>query len=404
MFDLTKIREQFPILQRKIGDKPLVYLDNAASSQKPRAVIEAITEYYENHNANIHRGVHTLSEEATAMYEETRERTREFIGASSSEEIIFTRNTTESINLVAHAWAEKNISKGDEVIVSELEHHSNLVVWQELCARQNAHLKVIPLKDDYTLDYDAYRALLSDKARLVAISGMSNALGTVQDLDTIISAAHERGAKVLVDAAQLVCHFKVDVAEIDCDFMAFSAHKMLGPTGVGVLYVRKEILDEMDPFLFGGDMVKKVTLEKSTWNAAPWKFEAGTPNVADVIAFRCAMNFLDEVGFDNIQKHDDELLAKAKELFSKYPEVKIHGAKDGSSILSFTIDGIHPHDIAEIFNSEGIALRAGQHCSEPVMQRYDVPATARLSFYLYNTLEEVEKCEAALQKCLKIFA
>lgn len=401
MFDIKKIREHFPILSRKVGDKDLVYFDNAATSQKPRSVINAITTYYENTNANIHRGVHALSEEATEQYEATRERVREFINAEHSEEIIFTRNTSESVNLVAYTWGEENISEGDEIIVSELEHHSNLVPWQELCKRRNATLTAIELTDDYTLNYDTFKP--SEKTKLVAISGMSNALGTVQDLEMIIQKAHAVGAKVLVDAAQLVCHFKVDVQKLDCDFMCFSAHKMLGPTGVGVLYAKKEILDEMPPFMFGGDMVKRVQIDKASWNANPWKFEAGTPNIADVIAFKHAMNFLDELGFDNIQKHDKELLDRAKEILSQYPEIRILSPKDGCSILPFTIKGIHPHDIAEIFNSEGIALRAGQHCTEPIMTRYGIPATARLSFYLYNSLEEVEKIDTALKKCFKIF-
>lgn len=403
MLDINTIRSHFPILKREINGKALVYFDNAATSQKPQSVIDAISDFYENTNANIHRGVHTLSEQATEAYEGSRERCREFINARNSEELIFTRNTTESINLVAYTWGEQNISAGDEIIVSELEHHSNLVPWQELCKRKGAKLQIVPIKEDFTLDYEAYKNLLSPKTKLVAISGMSNALGTVQDLDTIISQAKNIGAKVLVDAAQLVCHFKVDVQALDCDFLAFSAHKMLGPTGVGVLYVKKEILDEMPPFLFGGDMVKSVTADSANWNSNPWKFEAGTPNIADVCAFKQAMNFLDEIGFEQIHAHDQQLLKRAQEILATFPQIKSYCPAESCSILSFTIDGIHPHDIAEIFNSQGIALRAGHHCAHPLMTKLGVSSTARLSFYLYNSLEEVEKIHPALEKCLKIF-
>lgn len=428
MFDPKIIKKDFPILSRKINGKPLVYLDNASTSQKPKSVIDAISNYYKTFNSNTHRGIHTMSEEATAAYENTREHVMKFINASLPKEIIFTRNTTEAINLVAYSWGESNIKKDDEIIVSAIEHHSNLVPWQELCRRKNAKLKIIPIKEDLTLDLQAYEKLLSKKTKLVSITAMSNVLGYMPDLAKIIKAAHKIGALVLVDGAQSVAHMKTDVKKLDCDFLAFSGHKMLGPTGVGVLYGKYEILSEMNPFMFGGDMVKAVEQHKAYWNDLPWKFEAGTPNIADVIAFNAALTYLEKIGLENIEKHDQKLLKYAIGKFSKYekdgvslilPTYKFSSAKQSapssqppsptfdtsitSSILSFSIKGIHPHDIATIFNDEGVAIRSGYHCSQPLIEHLNLSSTARMSFYFYNTEADIDRAEIALKKTLKLF-
>lgn len=419
MLDPKSLKKHFPILNRQINGKTLVYLDNASTTQKPRQVIEALKNYYENTNANIHRGIHTLSQEATEAYEKTRLTTAEFINAKSEKEIVFTRGTTESINAVAYSWGETNIATGDEIIVSALEHHSNLVPWQELCRRKNAHLKIIPLSSSLSLDLTAYEKLLGKNTKLVAITGMSNVLGTIPPIKKMIKAAHKVGAKVLVDGAQSVAHLPTDVQELDCDFLAFSSHKMLGPTGVGMLYGKENLLENMPPFNFGGDMVKIVTQEKAEWNDLPWKFEAGTPNIADVIAFEKALQVLSEVGMQNIANHDEKLLKYAIDRFGKYENVTLltpgntsssHASATGNThslatggILSFTIEGVHPHDIAQIFDEEGVAIRSGHHCNMPLMELLKVPATARLSFYLYNNEEDIDRAEKALQKVLKVF-
>lgn len=413
MLDIEKIKSQFPILKRRINGKPLTYLDNAATSQKPQVVIDALTNYYENFNSNIHRGIHTLSEEATLAYENCREAIKNFINANSTKEIIFTRNTTEAINLVAYSWGESNIKKDDEIIVSQLEHHSNLIPWQQLAKRKHAKLLTIPLNKDLTLDMEAYKKLLSQRTKLVSITAMSNVLGTITPIKEICELAHKTGAKVLIDGAQSAAHSKTDVQDIDCDFFTMSAHKMLGPTGVGVLYAKEAILTQMPPFLFGGEMVKTVNQNDAEWNDLPWKFEAGTPNIADVIAFAKAIEFLEEIGMENVKKHDKELLNYAKSIFSKYKEITIHSPKDPkqcSSVLSFTMasarsnKGIHPHDIASIFNEEGIAIRSGQHCAEPLLKSLHLNATARMSFYIYNTKEDIDRAETALKKVIEIFA
>ncbi len=408
MFDPHSIKEDFPILNNKINSRPLIYLDNASTTQKPKIVIEALKNYYENSNANIHRGIHTLSEKATASYEKTRLNIAKFINATSEKEIIFTRNTTESINLMAYTWGETNIKENDEIIVSAIEHHSNLVPWQQLCQRRQAKLKIIPIKQNLTLDLDQYAKLLSKKTKLVAVTGMSNVLGTIPNLKKIIDLAHQAGAITLVDGAQSVAHSPTDVQELDCDFMAFSAHKMLGPTGIGILYGKYEILNDMPPFLFGGDMVKVVEQYKAYWNDLPWKFEAGTPNIADVIAFDEALKYLEKIGMENVQKHDQKLLKYAVEKFSQYKNqnVKLFLPNDivnNGGILSFSIKGIHPHDIATIFNEEGVAIRSGHHCSQPLIENLNVLATARISFYIYNTKEDIDLAELALQKTIKIF-
>lgn len=406
MFDPKKLKKDFPIFFRKINGKPLVYLDNASTSQKPRSVINALTNYYETFNSNTHRGIHTMSEEATTAYEDTREHVMKFINANLPKEIIFTRNTTEAINLVAYSWGEENIKSGNEIIVSAIEHHSNLVPWQELCRRKNATLKIIPIKKDLTLDLAAYEKLLSKKTKLVSISAMSNVLGYMPDLNKIIKSAHKVGAIVLVDGAQSVAHMKTDVKKLDCDFLAFSSHKMLGPTGVGVLYGKFEILSNMNPFMFGGDMVKSVEQHKAYWNDLPWKFEAGTPNIADVIAFDAALTYLDKIGLDNIHKYDQKLLKYAVGKFSKYEKDGVSlilPKSDTSSILSFSIKGIHPHDIAQIFNDEGVAIRSGYHCSQPLIEHLNLSSTARMSFYFYNTEADIDRAEIALKKTLKLF-
>lgn len=406
MFKPEEIKKLFPILKRKTNGKALAYLDNASTSQKPKIVIDAISNYYETTNANIHRGVYTLSEQATDAYEKCRDTVAKFINAKQREEIIFTRNTTESINLVARSWGETSIKKNDEIIVSELEHHSNLVPWQELCKKTSAKLQFIPLKDDLTLDITAYKNLLGKKTKLVAITAMSNVLGTTPPIKEIIGLAHKVGAMTLVDAAQSAAHTTTDVQNLNCDFLAFSSHKMLGPTGVGVLYGKEEILHQMPPFLYGGDMVHVVKKHSATYTKSPQKFEAGTPNIADVIAFEKALQFLQKTGFKNIYRHDQALLNYAIKKFSKYKEVRLFlpgKSQASSSILSFTVKGIHPHDLASIFNSEGVCIRSGHHCNHPLMEKLQVPATARMSFYLYNTFADIDQAEKALQKALQIF-
>lgn len=406
MYDVNKIRREFPILERHIKGKPLVYLDNAATTQKPRSVIEALSNYYRTMNANVHRGIHTLSEESTMAYEATREDVAKFIKVRSFREIVFTRNTTEAINLVANSWGKFHINKGDEIIVSALEHHSNLVPWQELAHQKEAVLKVIPLIEDLSLDYEFFSEMLSKKTKLVALTAMSNVLGTRPQIKEIITLAHKVGARVMIDAAQAVAHLELDVQDLNADFLAFSAHKMLGPTGVGVLYSKEEILEKMPPFLYGGDMVHVVNQYQATYNDLPWRFEAGTPNFADVIAFREALKFLKKIGMETILSHDQSLVRMAAELFGKYERVKIYlpPSDEMGSVLSFTIEGVHPHDIAQIFNEEGVAIRSGTHCAQPLIEEWmKVSATARLSFYLYNNEEDVERAEKALQTVLRIF-
>lgn len=403
MLDAGLIKPHFPILKRIINGVPLAYMDNASTTQKPSAVIEAIKAYYERSNANIHRGIHTLSEESTALYEATRKSVAQFIRAEPTE-VVFTKSCTESINLVAYTWGEANVKKGDEIVVSALEHHANLIPWQELARRKDTPLKVIPLRKDYSIDMDAYQSLLSGKTKIVCVTALSNVLGIVPSLHEIIRAAHAVGAKVLVDAAQSIGHQRTDVKDLDCDFFTFSAHKMLGPTGIGVVYGKKEILDTMSPFLYGGDMIQRVNQYESSYREAPWRFEAGTPNIADVIAFKSAIDFLTGIGMEKIHKHDEDLRIYAVERFSAYAPVTVYCPHNGSAgIVSFTVDGVHPHDIASIFDSHGVAIRSGAHCAEPLMDHLGVPATARMSMYLYNTKGDIDRAESALQKTLKTF-
>lgn len=403
IFDVTTIRESFPVLNREVNNQLLVYLDNAATSQKPQVVIDALNYYYSNYNANIHRGIHTLAEEATAAYEATRNTVRDFLNASSSDEIIFTRGTTEGINLVAYTWGRKNIHEGDEIIISTMEHHSNIVPWQILCEEKKAVLKVIPINDDGELLMDEYKKLLSSKTKLVSVAHVSNALGTVNPVKEIIAAAHHIGALVLVDGAQSSVHLDIDVQEMNCDFFAFSGHKVYGPTGVGVLYGKRPILEEMPVFMGGGEMIKEVTFEKTTYNNLPYKYEAGTPNIADTIALKVALDFVTKLGKDLIRNHENKLLKYATEQMQSVPGLRIIGnAKHKVSLISFIIKNIHHQDIAVLLDNQGIAVRTGHHCTEPLMNRFGISGTARASFALYNTKEEIDRLIKGLHKCIKM--
>ncbi len=405
MINPTEIKKDFPILNRQKNGKPLCYLDNAATTQKPRQVIEAITHFYETSNANIHRGIYDISEEATKMYEETRTTVQKFINAASPTEIIFTRNTTESINLIAYTWGEKYIQKGDEIIISILEHHSNLIPWQVLAKKKGAILKFIPIKKTLTLDLEKYKELLSKKTKLVSITGMSNALGTINPIKEITKEAKKFGAHVFIDAAQISAHQKIDVQKINCDFLAFSSHKMIGPTGVGILYAKQSILKKIPPFLYGGSMMTSVTLEETEFAKPPQKFEAGTPSIAEVVAFKSAIDYLEKLGFENIQKHEKELYKYAIQELSKIPNINLITPPEDKSgpVITFTIKDIHPHDIAEVLNSENIAIRAGKHCTDPLHKLLNLMATARLSFYIYNDKTDIDRTVKALKKCIKIF-
>ncbi|MBI2501400.1 MAG: cysteine desulfurase [Deltaproteobacteria bacterium] len=404
MFDGEKIRRDFPILTQKINGKPLVYLDSAATSQKPKMVLEAILHYYEADNANIHRGVHTLSERATRAFEEARNKVQKFVGAKEGREIIFVRGTTEGINLVASTFGRTRIQAGDEILISTLEHHSNIVPWQILCQEKGARLRVIPINDCGELLMEEYQKLLTPKTKLVAITHISNALGTITPIHEIIRLAHERKIPVLVDGAQAVPHTKVDVREMDCDFYVFSGHKMYGPTGIGVLYGKAELLESMPPYQGGGDMISAVTFEKTTYNVLPYKFEAGTPDISGVIGLGTAIDYLEEIGIAPIAKHESELLQYATEALSSLEGIRLIGtAKKKACVLSFVMEGIHPHDIGTILDREGIAIRTGHHCAMPLMERLGVPATARVSFGLYNRREEVDRLLEGLKKVKEIF-
>ena len=404
-FDLASIRADFPILHQEIYGKPLVYLDNAATTQKTQIVIDTLRHYYEKDNANINRGVHTLSERATKDYEATRDTIRSFFHAASTKEVIFTRGTTDSINLVASAWGSANVQAGDEILISHMEHHSNIVPWQMLCERSGATLKVIPMNEAGELDLETYANLLSERTKLVGIVHMSNALGTINPIATMIAQAHAVGAKVLIDGAQAAAHVPVDMQALDIDFYVTSAHKMYGPTGVGVLIAKQAILEAMPPYQGGGDMILMVTFEKTQYNDLPHKFEAGTPNIAGVIGFGAAIKYIQSIGFEAIEKREKELLAYATKLAQAFTGLRQIGtAKDKACVLSFVLDGVHPHDLGTILDREGVAIRAGHHCAMPVMQFYKVPATARASFSIYNTEAEVDALFAALTKARDMFA
>jgi cysteine desulfurase / selenocysteine lyase len=406
--DVLRIREDFPILKRVLrGNRRLVYLDNAATTQKPLLVIDAISNYYKNHNSNIHRGVHQLAEEATLEYESTREKVRKFINARSEEEIIFTRNTTEAINLVAYSWCTQNIGREDCILITEIEHHSNIVPWQLLARRYNCKLEYVSVDQDGYLNLSEYQQLLNrNRVKLISISQMSNVLGTIVPINKIIRIAHERGIPVLVDAAQSVPHMKVDVQEMNCEFMAFSAHKMLGPTGVGVLYVKKEILMRMQPFLGGGDMIKDVDKYHTYYNDLPYKFEAGTPDIAGVVGFGASIDYLNRIGMSAIRTHELELIEYAMKRMKDIQGITIYGPPQSSArggVISFNLDDIHPHDLATIMDDRGIAIRSGHHCAQVLMRKLKVSATSRVSFYIYNTKEEIDLFVQTLHDARRLF-
>ena len=398
MLDINKIRSQFPILNRKVNGKDLVYFDNGATTQKPQSVIDAEANYYTDENSNIHRGVHFLSGLATDKFEETRDAVQDFIGAKHNHEIIFTKGTTDAINLVANAYRIL-LSKGDEVIISELEHHSNIVPWQMCCEISGANLKVIPLLDNGELDMNEFNNLLSESTKVVAVSHISNALGTISPIEAIITKAHKVGAKVLIDGAQAASHITLDMQKLDADFYCFSAHKMFGPTGVGILYGKEEILNILPPYQGGGEMIKEVSFEKTTYACLPHKFEAGTPNISGVIAFKQAIDFITDLGVSEIAKYEDELLQYATAEVLKIEGLKIYGtAAHKSGIISFNIEGIHPYDIGMIVDKMGVAIRTGHHCTQPIMDRFNIPGTARISLSVYNTKAEVDVCINAIKK------
>ncbi|ENQ7572870.1 cysteine desulfurase [Listeria monocytogenes] len=393
MIDIQKIRADFPILAQEINEKPLAYLDNAATSQKPKQVIEALTHYYEFDNANVHRGVHTLAARATDAYESARSKVAKFIHAREVAEIIFTRGTTSAINLVADSYAEANIEAGDEIVISYLEHHSNLIPWQQLAKRKDAVLKYIELEEDGTISVEQAKKTIGEKTKIVALAHVSNVLGTITPIKEIAAIAHQFGAVILVDGAQAVPHMEVDVVDLDADFYAFSGHKMMAPTGIGALYGKRELLDAMEPTEFGGEMIDFVELYDSTWKELPWKFEAGTPIIGGAIALGAAIDYLAEVGLENIQAHEQALASYAIEEMSKIEGITIYGPKDASKrcgLVTFNLEGAHPHDIATILDEDGVAIRAGHHCAQPLMKWLDVSSTARASFYIYNTKEEID--------------
>jgi cysteine desulfurase/selenocysteine lyase len=403
--DVDALRAQFPILAEPAHGHSLVYLDNAATTQKPRAVIDALSNYYETANANVHRGVHMLSERATAAFEGARADAASFLGAAHSHEIIFTRNATEGINLVAQSWGQANLAAGDEVLISAMEHHSNIVPWQMACERTGARLRVIPIDDRGVLDLAAFHRLLTDRTRMVAVSHLSNALGTVNPVAEITASAHAAGAAVLVDGAQAAYHRAVDVGALGVDFYVCTGHKLYGPTGIGVLYGRTAQLEAMPPFLGGGDMISSVSFEKSTWNVLPYKFEAGTPHIEGAIGLAAAMRFVRAIGFDWITAYESQLLAYGTEALSAVPGVRLIGTSpDKASILSFVMDGVHPHDIGTIVDQHGVAIRTGHHCAQPVMERFGVPATARASLAMYNTTGDIDRLIGALHQVRRMFA
>jgi cysteine desulfurase/selenocysteine lyase len=404
-FDATRLSKDFPALNQLVHGKPLVYLDNAATSQKPRSVIDAITRFYQEDCSNIHRGVHLLSERATRAYEEARLAVQQFIHAASSAEVIFVRGTTEAINLVAQSYGRTHVQAGDAVLISAMEHHSNIVPWQMLCEEKGAKLHVIPMNDRGELLLDEYEKLLTPETKLVAVAHVSNALGTVNPVRRIIRMAHDHGIPVLVDGAQAVPHLQVDVQDLDCDFYAFSGHKMYGPTGIGILYGKQRLLEAMPPYQGGGDMISSVTFEKTIYNSLPHKFEAGTPDISGAIGLGAAIECLSRIGLDNVAAHEHDLLVYATEQITRLPGVRVIGtAKEKAAVLSFVLDGIHPHDVGTILDQEGIAVRTGHHCAQPVMQFFGIPATTRASFALYNTEAEADALMRGITKVQEMFA
>lgn len=400
--EIAEIRKQFPVLHQQVNGRELVYFDNAATNQKPSRVIQALVNYYEGFNANIHRGIHTLAEKATRAFEDAREAARKFVNAASSDEIIFTRGVTESINLVAASYGRTFLKAGDEIIVSGLEHHSNIVPWQFVCEEKGVRLKVIPVRDDGSLDLEAFKNLLSARTKIVAVNHASNSLGTINPVKEIAQLAHDAGAKVLIDGAQSAAHLVVDVQDLDCDFYCVSSHKMYGPTGTGFLYGKKELLDAMPPYMGGGEMIREVTFERTTYNDLPYKFEAGTPNIADVVAFKAAFDFINETGKDYIAAHEADLLQYATAQLSALPGVKLIGtAAEKVSVQSFVIEGIHHFDIGQMLDARGIAVRTGHHCTEPLMKRLGIEGTVRASFAVYNTRKEIDQLIEGIDRILK---
>ncbi|MDO8486766.1 MAG: cysteine desulfurase [Candidatus Curtissbacteria bacterium] len=421
---MDKIRQDFPILSRKINGKPLVYLDNAATSQKPKAVLDMLVHYYTKHNANVHRGVHTLSQEATEEYELARKVVGNFVGVKDTGEIIFVKNATEALNLIAYSWGRNNISKNDEIVVTVAEHHSNFVVWQQLARENGAVLKVVPVDENGEVDPVAFKKAITSRTKLVSFFHVSNVLGTVNDVRRLSTIAHRLSPKavVIVDGAQAVPHMKVDIAKIGCDFYVFTGHKMLGPTGIGVLWGRRELLEKMPPFLFGGDMISKVSLSGTSWNELPWKFEAGTPDAAAAVGLMAAVEYLEKIGMDKVREHEVELTRYAIKKLSAIPEVEIYGPlprhseldsesrsrnefgmTNRAGVISFNVGPIHAHDVASILDAEGIAIRSGHHCAQPLMNFLGIESAARVSFYIYNTKEEVDKFIAGIEKVISIF-
>jgi cysteine desulfurase/selenocysteine lyase len=404
-FDVREVRRDFPILRQRVNGKPLVYLDNAATSQKPQVVIDRLRRYYEQDNANIHRGVHFLSERATEDYEGARRTVQSFLNAGDWSEIIFVRSATEAINLVAQTYGRTHVHAGDEVLITAMEHHSNIVPWQMLCQEKGAHLRVAPISDSGELLLENFEQMLGPRTKIVSVSHVSNALGTVNPIGTMIEMAHRRKIPVLIDGAQAVPHLKVDVQALDCDFYVFSGHKVYGPTGIGILYGKSALLDAMPPYQGGGDMISSVTFEKTIYNRLPYKFEAGTPNIAGAIGLGAAIEYLQNLGVNNVAAYEHELLDYATQTISAVPGIRLVGtAPERAGVLSFLLDNIHPHDIGTILDQEGIAIRTGHHCAQPVMQRFNIAATARASFALYNTREEVDVLVAGMQKVREVFA
>lgn len=404
-FDVNSVRDDFPILKQQVNGCPLVYLDNGATSQKPQSVIDAIVEYYTATNSNVHRGVHTMSQQATDGYEGARSKVQKFINASKDREIIFTRNTTEGVNLVAHSYGRQNIGPGDDIIVSNMEHHSNIVPWQMLCEEKGANLKVVPIDNSGELVMDEYQKLLSSRTKLVSITHVSNSLGTILPAKQIVEMAHSHGAPVLLDGAQAVPHMPVDMQDLDCDFYVFSGHKLFGPTGIGILYGKESYLNSMPPFLGGGDMIKSVTFEKTIYNDLPYKFEGGTPDIAGAIGLGAAIDYVNSIGFDQIIAHEDALLQYGTEALESIAGVQIIGtAAHKAGILSFVMDAAHPHDIGTILDEQGIAIRTGHHCAQPVMQRFQIPATARASLAFYNTKEDIDALVKGIDRVIEVFS
>ena len=403
MLDIDQIRNDFPAYRKKDGN--FIYLDSASTSQKPEFVIDAISSYYSSYAANIHRALYEIGEKATDKYEKVREKVKQFINVPDSHVVIFTGGTTESINLIAYSWGSNNLSNGDQILITEMEHHSNIVPWQLLCSRSNASLNYIPIKKDGTLELGKLKENILPKTKLISLTHQSNVFGTINPLNNIIDEAKKIGAITVIDGAQAVPHMKVDIKKLGCDFYAFSGHKMLGPTGVGVLIARKNILEEIDPFMGGGEMINSVNMDESTWNEVPWKFEAGTPNIAQVIGLGAAIDYIQKIGIETIHQHEQELLHYGLDLLDQNKDVTLYGKADNrGAVIPFNLENIHPHDLAKFLDTDGICIRAGHHCAQPIMNKLGVSATARASFYLYNTKEDIEKLVESINKTVRIFS